>query len=95
MPENDSIGKVTIKHDNLFCIRHSIVCDPAKILWCIDPLLRGDYVNNSRCYGAPATYACPVTSHNSRRGDAGDVFYKSAPRSYDSTGRVLRASEYS
>jgi hypothetical protein len=59
------------------------------VLWRIDPLLRGDPVNNSRCYGAPASYACAVTSHNNRRGDAGGVLCRSAPRLYDSTDRVL------
>jgi hypothetical protein len=59
------------------------------LLWRIRPLLRSDTVNNSRCYGAPAAYACAVTSHNSRRGDAGDVFCWSDPRLYDSTDRVL------
>jgi hypothetical protein len=34
-----------------------------KIMWCIDPLLRGDFVNISRCYEAPAAYACAMTSH--------------------------------
>jgi hypothetical protein len=28
----------------------------------------------SRCYGAPAVYACAVTSHNYGRGDAGRCF---------------------
>jgi hypothetical protein len=55
------------------------------ILWRID---RGS-VNNSRCYGAPAAYACAVTSRNNRRGDAQDVFCRSAPRLYDSADRVL------
>jgi hypothetical protein len=57
--------------------------------WRIDPLLKGDSVNSSRCYGAPAAYACAVTSNNNRRGDAGGVFCRSAPRLYDSTDRVL------
>jgi hypothetical protein len=65
------------------------------ILWSTDPLLRGDSVNNSRCYGAPAAYACAVTSHNNRRGDAGGVFFRSAPRLCDSIDRVLRWSECS
>jgi hypothetical protein len=43
----------------------------------------------SRCYVAPAAYACVVTSHNNRRGDAGWVLCGSAPRLYDSTDRVL------
>jgi hypothetical protein len=43
----------------------------------------------SRCYGAPAVYACAVMSHNNRRGDAGGVFCGSAPRPCDSTDRVL------
>jgi hypothetical protein len=30
----------------------------------------------SRCYGAPAAYACAVTSHNNRRSDAGRRFKK-------------------
>jgi hypothetical protein len=70
------------------------------ILWRIDPLLRGDHVNssrcndrggvtmtdeNSRCYVEPAAYACAVTSHNSKREDAGGVLCVSAPRLYDST----------
>jgi hypothetical protein len=59
------------------------------ILWRIDPLLRDDSVNDSRCYGAPAAYTCTVTSHNNIRGDIGGVFCRSAPRLYDSTDRVL------
>jgi hypothetical protein len=35
-----------------------------EILWRIDPLLRSDCVNNSRCYEAPAAYACAVTLHD-------------------------------
>jgi hypothetical protein len=58
-------------------------------LWCTEPLLRGYSVNNSRCYAAPAAYACTVTSHNNRRGDADGVFCRSAPRLYDWTDRVL------
>jgi hypothetical protein len=50
-----------------------------KILWRIDQLLRGDSASNSRFYGTPAVEACVVTSHN-RRGDAGGVFCRSAPR---------------
>lgn len=34
----------------------------------------------SRCYVAPAEFACTVTSHNNRRGDAAGVLYESAPR---------------
>jgi hypothetical protein len=48
------------------------------VLWCIDPLQRGDFVNNSRCYKPPAAYACAVMSHNNREGDAGDVFCRTA-----------------
>jgi hypothetical protein len=59
--------------------------DFQNILWRIDPLLRGDSVNNSRCYGVPSAYA----SHNNRRGDADGVFCRSVPRLYDSTDRVL------
>jgi hypothetical protein len=59
------------------------------VLWRIGPLLRGDSVNNSRCYGAPAAYACAVTSHNNIRDDAVCVFCRSVPRIYDSTDRVL------
>jgi hypothetical protein len=43
----------------------------------------------SSLYVASAAYACAVTSHNSRRGDAGGVLCGSAPRLYDSTDRVL------
>jgi hypothetical protein len=43
----------------------------------------------SRCYVAPAAYACAVTSRNNRRDDAGGVLFGSAPRLYDSTERVL------
>jgi hypothetical protein len=39
----------------------------------------------SRRYVAPAAYACAVTSHNNRRGDASGVLCGSAPRLYDST----------
>jgi hypothetical protein len=49
-------------------------------LWCTDPLLRGDSVNSSCCYEAPAAYACAVMSHNSRRSDAGSVFCRSPLR---------------
>jgi hypothetical protein len=35
---------------------------------------------NSRCYGAPAAYACPVTSHKNRRGVQAGVFCRSASR---------------
>jgi hypothetical protein len=42
----------------------------------------------SRCYVAPAAYACAVTSHKNIRGDAGGVLSWSAPRLYDSTDRV-------
>jgi hypothetical protein len=35
----------------------------------------------NRCYGAPAVYACAVTSHNNRRGDAGRCFFV-GPRRY-------------
>jgi hypothetical protein len=59
-----------------------------KTTWRIDPLLRGDSVNNSR-YGAPTAYACEVTSHTNRRGDAGGVFCKSVPRLYGSIDRIL------
>jgi hypothetical protein len=59
------------------------------ILWLIDPLLIGNSVNNNRCYGAPAAYACAVTSHNNRRDDADDVFYGSASRLYGWTDHVL------
>jgi hypothetical protein len=45
-------------------------------------------LNNSRCHGAPAAYACALTSHN-RRGDAYGVFCRSALRLYDSTDREL------
>jgi hypothetical protein len=31
-------------------------------------------INISRCYVAPAAYACAVTSHSNTRGDAGGVF---------------------
>jgi hypothetical protein len=65
-----------------------------QILWRVNPLLRGDSVNNIRCYGAPAVYACAVTSHSNRKSDAGGVFCRSAPRLYDSTDLVL-LSEYS
>jgi hypothetical protein len=58
------------------------------VLWHIDPLLRLDSLNNRRCYGAPAAHACAVTSHN-RRGNAGSVFCRSAPRLYDWADRVL------
>jgi hypothetical protein len=61
------------------------------VFWRVDTLLRGDSVNISRCYGAPAAYAFAVTSHN-RRGDASGVFSRSTPRLYDSTDRV-RLSE--
>jgi hypothetical protein len=37
------------------------------ILWRIDPLLRGDSVNNSRCYGVPADYACMVILQQQKR----------------------------
>jgi hypothetical protein len=37
-------------------------------MWRIDPLLRGDSVNNSHCYGAPAAYACAVFSVGLLRG---------------------------
>jgi hypothetical protein len=60
-----------------------------RVVWLIDPLLKGDSLNNSGCYEAPAAYACAVTSHNNRSGDAGDVFPRSAPRLCDSTGCVL------
>jgi hypothetical protein len=80
------------------------------ILLRIDPLLRDDCVNISRCYVMPAcdnregvairdaysrcyvasaAYACAVTSHNNRRGDAGRVLCGPTPRLYDSTERVL------
>jgi hypothetical protein len=58
------------------------------ILWHIDPFLGSDSVNINRCYGAPIAYACAVTSHNNRRGDAGGVFCR-IPRLYDSTDSVL------
>jgi hypothetical protein len=48
------------------------------MLSCIDLLLRGDSVNNSRCYGAPAAYASAVTSHNNSKGETGGVFCRSA-----------------
>jgi hypothetical protein len=55
------------------------------ILWRVDPLLGGGSANISRCYGAPAVYACAVKSHNNRKG----VFCRSVQRLYDSTDRVL------
>jgi hypothetical protein len=58
-------------------------------LWRIDPLLRGYSLSNSRCYAAPAAYACVVTPHNNRIGDAGGVLCGSVPRLYDSTDRDL------
>jgi hypothetical protein len=63
------------------------------ILWRIDSLLKGNSVNNIHCYEAPAVYAYAVTSHNNRRGDAGGVFCRSAPRLLDSTDRVLLSEE--
>jgi hypothetical protein len=63
------------------------------LLWRIHPLVRADSVNNSRCYGAPAAYACAVTSHNNRRGDAGGVFCRSAPRLYNAEFQVSSQSE--
>jgi hypothetical protein len=33
------------------------------VLWRIDPLLRGDSVKISHCYGAPAAYAREALSH--------------------------------
>jgi hypothetical protein len=39
----------------------------------------------SCCYMAPAAYMCAVTSHNNRRGDAGNVLVGPPPRLYDST----------
>jgi hypothetical protein len=59
------------------------------MLWRINALLGGDYVNNSRCYGAPAAYACAVMLYNNRRGGAAGVFTNSSPSLYDSTDRVL------
>jgi hypothetical protein len=47
----------------------------------------------SRCYVAPATYECAVTSQNNRRDDAGGGLCGSAPRLYDSTDRVLLVRE--
>jgi hypothetical protein len=49
----------------------------------------------SRCYVAPSEYACAVTLHNSRRGDAGGVLCGSAPRLYDSTDVFCSANECS
>jgi hypothetical protein len=82
--------------DSLLCFIY-VVSDARKrcyyqfyhTLWRIDPLLRGDSVNISRCYGAPAAYACAVTSHNNRRGGACGVLCGSATRIYDSTDSVL------
>jgi hypothetical protein len=53
------------------------------------PLLgNGRTQQYSRCYVAPASYACKVTSRNTRRGAASDILCGSAPRLYDSTDRV-------
>jgi hypothetical protein len=61
-----------------------------------DPLLSSDSVKSGRSYVAPVAYACTVTSHNSRRGDAGGVLCGPAPRLYDSTDRFqFSASECS
>jgi hypothetical protein len=56
-----------------------------KILCHIDQLLRGDSVNNSLCSEGPTTYACAMASHDTRRCDAGGVFWRSVPRLYNST----------
>jgi hypothetical protein len=80
------------KHMNNFekvlvhCIYHET--QRSEILWRIDLLLSGDCVNSGRCYIAPATYACKVTSRNNRRDDTGCVLCGPAPRLYDSTDRV-------
>jgi hypothetical protein len=58
------LNPITRGHISLTTDRVGIQSARSKyMLWRIDPLLRGDYVNNSRCYGAPAAYACAVTSH--------------------------------
>jgi hypothetical protein len=59
------------------------------ILCRIRPLLRGDSVNDGRCYGAPVAYACAVTLHYNIIGYAVGVFCGSSPRLYDSTNSVL------
>jgi hypothetical protein len=41
-----------------------------------------------RCYVAPEAYACTVTSHNNRRGDASGVLCGFALRLYDSKDQV-------
>jgi hypothetical protein len=65
-----------------------LIVVPIRILWRIDLLLWDDSVNNSRCYGGSTAYACALTSHNNRRGDAGLVFCRSAPRLYNLTDRA-------
>jgi hypothetical protein len=42
----------------------------------------------SRCYVAPAAYACALSSHNNSRRDAGGVPCGSASRLHDSADRV-------
>jgi hypothetical protein len=43
----------------------------------------------SRCYVAPAAYACAVTSYNNRKGDSGGVLCGSVPRLYDAFDCIL------
>jgi hypothetical protein len=50
------------------------------ILWHIDPLLSGDYVNRDRWYVTPAAYTYAVTSRNNEKDVASGVLRGFAPR---------------
>jgi hypothetical protein len=80
--------RVPSKRRLTLCAMHGFVSQKIHTV-AYRPVARGDSLNNSRCCGAPAAYACAVTSHNNRRRDTGGVFCRSAPRLYDCTARVL------
>jgi hypothetical protein len=87
----DERGNISVATSCLFNVDFIIgsIFTAFTVLWRIGPLLRSDSVNNSRCYGTPAAYACAVTSHSNRRGDVGGVLCRPALRLYNSSDCVL------